>query len=149
MRAFAVVGLGFVLFMGCASAQTKSSASQEKAKSSTCGIEGFTKSPSEHIVVELEQPFRVRSVEGVITSQGGDWPEGTVVLLEVRPAHGAGAMRHAQTDSRGVFKIPNIAPGEYCFKATAEGWQSVVGLIVVSKTTDPATKVNFEMLLGV
>lgn len=148
MKALMVMGVGFMLLIGCASAQT-SSETQGKSKPATCGIEGFTKSPSEHIVVELEQAFRVRAVEGLVTSQGGDWPEGTAVLIELRPARGAGSLRQVRTDSRGVFKIPDIAPGEYCFKATAEGWQSVVGVLVVSKTADPATKVNFEMLLGV
>ena len=46
-------------------------------KSPHCGIEGFTESPSEHIVVDLEGSLRVRFVEGVITSQSGGWPEDT------------------------------------------------------------------------
>jgi len=42
-----------------------------------------------------------------------------------------------------------VPPGEYCFKATVDGWQSVVGVIVVTKSADPAARVSFEMLLGV
>ena len=144
------VGIAFVLAIGCASAQSRGTATQSPSKRATCGIEGFTESPSEHMVVELEQPFRVRSVEGTITSQGGDWPEGIFVLLELRSADGgAGALKQAKTDAWGAFKIPDVPPGEYCFKATAEGWQSAVGVIVVSATADPTSKVSFEMLLGV
>lgn len=143
------MGVTFVLLISCASAEPKSSATRESSKQASCGIEGFTKSPSEHMVVQLEQPFRVRSVEGVVTSQGGDWPEGISVLVELRSARSAGTMKQARSDPRGSFKIPDVAPGEYCFKATADGWQSVVGVIIVSKTADPASRVNFEMLLGV
>jgi hypothetical protein len=118
-------------------------------KKPSCGIEGFTKSPSEHIIVELDQPFRVRSVEGVIKGQGGDWPEGVSVLFELRPTRGESKLKHANTDGRGSFKIPAVPAGEYCFKATADGWQSVVGVIVVSQDADPANTVTFEMPLGV
>lgn len=115
----------------------------------SCGIDGFTKSPSEDIVVELEKSLRVKSVEGVITSQSGGWPEGTFVIFELRATRGAGRLRQVKADSRGSFKMPDVPPGEYCFKATADGWQSVVGVIVVTKAADPAARVSFEMLLGV
>lgn len=114
-----------------------------------CGINSFTESPSEHIIVELDRPFIVRSVEGTIASQGGDWPEDTRVLVELRSAGGAGRLIQARADSRGLFKMPDVEPGEYCFKATVDGWQSVIGVIVVSDTADPASRVSFEMLLGV
>jgi len=83
-----------------------------------CGIEGFTKSPSEHIVVELEKPLRVRFVEGVITSQSRGWPEGRFVIFELRPTRGAGKRRQVKADSQGAFKVADVPPGEYCFKAT-------------------------------
>jgi len=124
------------------------SADVNAPKSTHCAIETFTKSPSEHTVVELEKPLRVRSVEGVITSQGGGWPEGVVVLFELRSTRGA-EVRHVRTDHQGAFKVPDVPPGEYCFKATADGWQSAVGAIVVTKAADPAARVSFEMLLGV
>jgi len=143
-----VMGATTLLLSGCASAQA-TGAESSPPKKSRCGIEGFTKSPSEHIVVELDQPLRVKTVEGVITSRGGDWPDGTFVLFELRPTRGQGTLRQAKTDGRGAFKIPGVPPGEYCFKATADGWQSVVGVIVVTKEADPASRVSFEMLLGV
>jgi hypothetical protein len=143
-----LMGATALLLGSCASAQARG-AESNPSKKSRCGIEGFTKSPSEHIVVELDQPFRLKTVEGVIASQGGVWPDGIFVLFELRPTHGTNKLRQAKTDSRGSFKIPDVAPGEYCFKATADGWQSVVGVIIVSKASDPATRVSFEMPLGV
>jgi carboxypeptidase family protein len=115
-----------------------------------CGSEGFTPSASEHVIVELDKPLRVRTVEGIVTSQAGDWPEGVSVLFEIRPmAEAPSRPRGVRTDRRGHFEIPGVPAGEYCFKATTEGWQSVTGVIVVSPTADPDSRVNVEMPLGV
>jgi hypothetical protein len=57
-----------------------------------CALDGFTKSPNEHIIVEREKPF--------------------------------------------------------LFKATVDGWQSVVGVIVVTKAADPGARVRLDMNLG-
>ena len=92
-----VVGATPLLICGCASAQATGAESKPPDKS-RCGVEGFTKSPSEHIVVELDQSFRVSSIEGVITSEAGDWPEGVSVLVELRPANGADELRRTNTD---------------------------------------------------
>jgi hypothetical protein len=97
------IGAATLLLGGCALAQTKG-ADSVPSKKSPCGIEGFTKSPSEHIVVELDRPLRVRTVEGTITSQGGEWPEGTFVLFELRP-NGKGKLRKMKT----VPSLPGIA----------------------------------------
>jgi len=110
-----------------------------------CGSEGFTQSASEHIIVELEKPLRVRTVEGT----RGDWPDGVSPLFEVRGRGDAPSQRRqVRSDYRGYFKVPGLRAGEYCFKATVDGWQSVTGVIVVSPAADPASRVNFEMRLG-
>ncbi len=49
-------------------------------------LKGFTKSPTEHIINELDQPFTVRSVKGVVLDQGGFQMPG--VLLELQDANG-------------------------------------------------------------
>jgi hypothetical protein len=43
----------------------------------------------------------------------------------------------------------DITEGRYCFKATVNGWQSVTGIIIVSKRADPERSIVFEMKLGV
>lgn len=82
-----------LLLCSCLASPARGADSKPPAPVKSCGIEGFTKSPSEHIVVELEKPLRVRSVEGVIASQGGGWPEGTFALFELRPTRGAGKVK--------------------------------------------------------
>jgi hypothetical protein len=146
---FCALQIGTTLLLGSCASTAARGADANAPKPPHCGIDGFTTSPSEHIVVELEKALHVRSVEGVITSQSGGWPEGTFVTFELRPTRGAGKLRQVKANSRGSFKMPDMPPGEYCFKATADGWQSVVGVIVVTKTADPAARVSFEMLLGV
>ena len=42
-------------------------AAQDKGK-----YAGFTKSPTEHIINELEQPFEVQAVSGAVTRKGAD-----------------------------------------------------------------------------
>lgn len=144
-----LIGLGVLLVGGCRSTQAKADSKPAAAAGKRCGADGFTKSPSEHMLVELEKPFKVRSVEGVISSEGGEWPEGTSVIFELRSTRDQGKVRQVRTDSRGSFKIPDLPPGEYCFKATANGWQSVMGVIVVARDADAASKITFEMPLGV
>jgi len=134
--------------LSAALATVCSVASATQTGAPRCGLEGFTKSPSEHIVLEREKPFLVRSVDGVIMSQSGGWPEGTFVLFELRPTRGAGKLRRVKTDSRGSFKVTDVPAGEYCFKATVDGWQSIAGVIVVTKAADPAARVRLDLNLG-
>ena len=141
--------IGTTLLLGSCASTAVRGAEPNAPRPPHCGIDGFTKSPSEHAIVELEAALRVRFVEGVITSQSGGWPEGTFVTLELRPTRGPRKLRQVQADGRGFFKMPDVPPGEYCFKATTDGWQSVVGVIVVTKSADPAARVSFEMPLGV
>src|ERR1700730_12737792 len=114
-----------------------------------CGVEGFPPAPSDHIVVELKVPFRVRAVEGAIKSQAGDWPDNTFEIVEFRPRSRSGDVVSTRTDANGTFRMPELGAGEYCFKATAAGWQSITGLVIVSTTANPANRIVFEMPLGV
>ena len=52
---------------------------QEKAT-----IGGFTKSPTEHIINQIEKPFVVRSVAGVISRRQGDQGPLPDVLFEIQ-----------------------------------------------------------------
>ena len=114
-----------------------------------CGMEGFSRSSVEHIAEEIYKPFVVRSVKGIIISQVGEWPEGIQVIFEIRLPDRSSQIRRAYTDRQGRFSIPNVPPGEYCFKATVTGWQSVVGTILVTAEAEAKSIIAFEMLLGV
>jgi hypothetical protein len=41
-------------------------------------------------------------------------------------------MRSAKTDANGRFDLANVTTGKYLFKATALGFQSIVGVVIVS-----------------
>lgn len=111
-------------------------------------LKGFTKSPTEHIIAEIEDPFEVRSVQGTIVFKGKDDPLKGVVF-EIRGPGGQERIRATRTDSNGRFKIRRVPEGSYTFKATLEGFQSVVGTLVVSKKADRQKTIKIEMPVGV
>jgi len=122
---------------------------EQQSPISYCGLEGFTKADPEHIIREIKKPFEVCKIKGKINSEAGDWPEGTDVLFEIRKSDKNSKIIRIKTDRNGRFKIKKIGNGVYCFKATVNGWQSVVGIIIVSQEADPKNEITIEMLLGV
>jgi hypothetical protein len=122
---------------------------EQQSPISYCGLEGFTKADTEHIIREINKPFEVSKIKGKINSEAGDWPEGTNVLFEIRKRDKNSQIIRIKTDWNGKFKIKKIENGVYCFKATVNGWQSVVGIIIVSQEADPKNEITIEMLLGV
>ncbi len=110
-------------------------------------IKDFTKSPTEHIINRIAAPFVVRSVHGFITSPGVREPfQG--VLFEIQGPGQDKIIRKAVTNKKGEFKI-RVKPGAYYFKATSNGFQSVIGTITVSKKADRSSLIKIEMRLGV
>jgi hypothetical protein len=113
-------------------------------------LSDFTKSPTEHIIHQIDEPFRVRSVTGTIASEAGsDTPGMAGVLLEIEGPAQKRTIRHALSDSRGRFKISRVPEGSYRFKATLNGFQSVVGTIVVSKHAGKSAEIKIRLRLGV
>ena len=67
-------------------------------------VSDFTKSPTEHIINQIEDPFRVRTVTGMITTVTSE--EGRADdLLEIDGPNDERTMRHVLTDKHGRFKI--------------------------------------------
>jgi hypothetical protein len=111
-------------------------------------LKGFTKSPTEHIIAEIDDLFEVRSVHGTVVFKGKDDPLRGVVF-EIRGPGGVERIRATRTDSNGRFKIRRVPEGTYTFKATLDGFQSVVGTLVVSKKADRQKTIKIEMPIGV
>jgi carboxypeptidase family protein len=111
-------------------------------------IKDFTKSPTEHIINRIYEPFVVRSVYGIITSPGVREPF-PGVLFEIQGPGVDKTVRKSITDKNGQFRIRHLPAGTYHFKATRDGFQSVVGTITVSKKADKNGTVKIEMRLGV
>ncbi len=118
---------------------------QEKAT-----VGDFTKSPTEHIINRIEQPFVVQSVKGIISRQtGGPTEPLPNVLFEIQGPDTERKIRRATTDDNGRFKIGHVPTGSYKFKATLNGFQSVMGTITVSKEAPKMDKIKITMAIGV
>lgn len=120
-------------------------AAQEKAT-----VGDFTKSPTEHIIKQVEQPFLVQSVKGVITRETpGSIEPLHNVLFEIQGPDAGQKIRRATTDEDGRFKIGQVPTGTYKFKATLNGFQSIMGTIKVSRTAPKTNEVKIAMPIGV
>jgi hypothetical protein len=108
-------------------------------------LKGFTKSPTEHIIDQPEKAFTVSTAKGVVLDPSGAALRG--VLVEVQDA--AGRIRAAKTDSNGRFELHGLRNGSYRFKVTFNGFQSVVGEIIVSRKARRSEEVTITMKFGV
>ncbi|HXN98899.1 MAG TPA: carboxypeptidase-like regulatory domain-containing protein [Candidatus Acidoferrales bacterium] len=108
----------------------------------------FSKSPTEHIIVRMEEPFVVRSINGLIIREQSNKEPLTGVLFEIQGPGDERTMRQATTDEHGRFKMGRVPLGTYKFKATFNGFQSVMGTIVVSKAAAQKDEVKIEMRVG-
>jgi len=106
---------------------------------------GFKRSPTEHIIMEIEEPFEVQSVHGVIQGPAGEsLPDAD---FEIRGK--SGRVRRTRSDKLGKFRISGRAAASYRFKATKDGFQSITGTVVVSKTASKKSAIILQMKLGV
>ena|ERR1700685_3277180 len=108
----------------------------------------FSKSPTEHIIVRMEEPFVVRSINGLIIREQSNKEPLTGVLFEIQGPGDERTMRQATTDEHGRFEMGRVPLGTYKFKATFNGFQSVMGTIVVSKAAAQKDEVKIEMRVG-
>jgi hypothetical protein len=88
--------------------------------------------------------LEVRQVRGRVVSAVGPWPRDVRALFELRQTAG-GAVRRVEADSEGRFKVDGVRPGEYCFAASAIGWDPVIGNVLVNKTA--SAKARIELVL--
>jgi len=115
----------------------------------TAPVGDFAKSPTEHIINHLERPFVVKSVRGSVSREQGDHEPLANVLFELQGPGGDQRIRRTLTDKHGRFKLGHIPEGTYKFKATLNGFQSVMGIIKVSKRLGQVDDVKIEMAVGV
>ena len=111
-----------------------------------CVISDFTPSPNEHIIQSVDEPLVVRSVKGAVLL--GDGSPLERVLFEIQgPAHDR-TIRVAVTDRKGRFDIRPTPEGRYCFKATKKSFQSIMGVIVVSRKAPKKRDIQLDMNVG-
>jgi hypothetical protein len=111
--------------------------------------EPFTTLPSEHMTNTIAEPFETRSVRGTIVRKQGDLGPLEDVIFEVRGSGTNGKIRRVVTDDHGRFRIDLLPDGLYDFKASLNGFQCVVGQIVVSKKAPRKNRITIEMYVGV
>ena len=114
-----------------------------------CGLDGFTKAIDEHIIDEVEKPFRVHKIAGRIMNDTGGWPRGLPILFEIREARRDAKVRRVYADRDGNFDMKEVKEGRYCFKATVMGWQSQMGTIFVDKKADRQNRIILKLNIGV
>jgi len=134
-----IMGLRYTVATG-ALAVTLAAGCAAQERFETGWLKGFTISPTEHIIDELDKPFTVRAVRGVVLDPSGAEMDGVVVEIQDH----AGRIRGAKT-----FKLDGVPEGTYKFKMTMNGFQSVVGDIVVSKKANKPDQMKIVMKLGV
>src|ERR1700716_2119225 len=81
-------------------------AAQEVTPQSQVG--DFTRSPYEHIINEIDQPFVVRSVRGFITLPKGDERPIAGALFEIQGPGTDRKIRRCKTDEHGRFKVGHV-----------------------------------------
>ena len=111
-------------------------------------IKDFTRSPTEHIINRIDDPFVVRSVSGVVTLHHQAEPLAGV-LLEIEGQGTDKRLRKSISDESGRFHIRGVPSGTYYFKATRNGFQSVIGTLIVSRKAPKGSAVKIEMHVGV
>jgi len=109
-------------------------------------FQGFTEAHPEHIIVELREPILVRDMRGDMRDHNGDPEKDAIFEIRLRSSS---QIRRAKTNEKGQFKIRHVPAGTYDFKATLDGFQSVVGTVIVSKTADPKARIKLTLNLGV
>jgi hypothetical protein len=120
---------------------------QQIVVSEECRVADFTVLGSEHIIEEIKENFVVREVRGRIVSDSGEWPPDGV-LFELKRLDQK-ELKSTHSDIDGFFSMSGVGPGSYCFKAAVDGWQSVIGIVVVDERAADDVTIDFEMLLGV
>jgi len=111
-------------------------------------IGDFTSSPYEHIINEIDQPFVVPSIAGLITLPNEGEPL-SGVLFEIQGPSTDRKIRRCKTDDHGRFKLGRVPEGTYRFKATLSGFQSEMGTIIVSKKAPKTSEIRITMPVGV
>jgi hypothetical protein len=112
-------------------------------------LKGFTLFPDEHIIDRLDDAITVREVRGTATIEMEPDSPMEGVLFELRGPGDSETIRSARTDSTGKFSLKHVRPGKYLFKASSQGYQSIVGILIVSARSGTEHSIALHMKPGV
>lgn len=92
--------------------------------------------------------LRVRQVRGRVTNAVGGWPKGTRVVFQVFGPATRPAVRTAIAAPDGAFLLEGLPAGEYCFEASAEGWDPIEGLVDLSSRHPKEARIELSLPLA-
>ena len=101
-----------------------------------------------HEVRSHPEVLRLREVRGTVTSEVGPWPEGTRVIFQMFGPSRRPVVRRATAASDGTFRFDRLPTGDYCFEASADGWDPVVGLLEVSNKNSKEATISLSLPLA-
>jgi Carboxypeptidase regulatory-like domain len=106
-------------------------------------FKGFIKEEPPLNTKEIPHAFEVPVISGTLT-----FGEHTLAdaFFEIRDS--TGQVFTTKTDEQGVFSIANPKPGHYDFKATKNGFESVVGSVIVSSRAPRKNRIRVQLSLG-
>jgi len=121
---------------------------QERFGAENQRLKGFAKSPTEHVMNEHPGVISVRVLQGRITEEGSKTGV-PGALVEVRKADPDAKVQGATSDGIGRFRLRKVSEGEYGFKVTRDGFQSVFGRVRVSKHAPSDARFDIDLRQGV
>jgi hypothetical protein len=126
--------------------QLPASAFQQRFRNEHPLLSGFAKSPTKHIMNEYPDLLSIRAFRGRITEAGVQ--DGVpAALIEIKLP--SGKVVGARTDLKGSFRLAGIPDGEYLFKVTRDGFQSVFGRLKISKREARSPELFIELKQGI
>jgi hypothetical protein len=110
----------------------------------------FTKPPGEYSIKEVKEPIAVGSVKGTVKLwHNPKEPMDPLANVLVEIEGNDKKIRSCKTDGKGRFSISHVPSGTYKFKATLDGFQSVIGVIIVARGTTKKDEIQLVMNLEI
>jgi hypothetical protein len=129
----------------CIAIATLAFSGQDRFGEENPRLRGFAKSPTEHVMNEYPDAIVVRSLRGRITEAAAH--DGVPdALVEIKLT--SGRVRGVRTDRSGAFRLGGVPDGEYLFKVTRDGFQSVFGRLRVSTSAPRKSEIRVELKQG-
>ncbi|MGE0641865.1 MAG: carboxypeptidase-like regulatory domain-containing protein [Thermoanaerobaculia bacterium] len=110
-----------------------------------------TMDEGDHLVDDLALQQDIRTLKGVLRSAAGSWPDVVRPSLEVLPLRAPASdwTLRIIADSEGRFSGPFVPDGEYCVKASAPGWRTVIGKVHVTTKARSSAELDVLLELGI
>lgn len=100
------------------------------------------------MILEVDEPFIVRQVKGLVVGGKEDGPPMQDVTVEVPGPNGQDRIVGTRTDKRGHFKIIRLRPVTYDFKTTPNGFKSYTSRTVISSKAKTKSEIRHVLHPG-